>query len=131
MLATTRRWGKWIYPHARGFPPGVGGSDAVDADLRNTSKLKTRNRRGVDIVATKVTAATVPKPGVASSRSAFERELRENETYIIRLFFYGFFLYGGSASELRVLIVVRSRSKCQRQRPDPAKNIRTTVEMSS
>ena len=33
-----------------------------------------RNRRGVDIVATHITAATVPKPGVTSSRPAFEEK---------------------------------------------------------
>jgi len=35
---------------------------------------KTRNRHGVDIIVTNVTAATVPKLGVTSSRVAFEEK---------------------------------------------------------
>jgi len=39
---------------------------------RDQRERETRNRRGVDVVATKVTAPTVPKPGVTSSRLPFE-----------------------------------------------------------
>ena len=37
-------------------------------------KRETKNRRGVDVVATNATAATVPKPGVTSSRPAFKEK---------------------------------------------------------
>ena len=40
---------------------------------------QSRNRRGVDIRLPNVTAATVPKPGVTSSRPAFEEKERERE----------------------------------------------------
>ena len=45
---------------------------------RPEEQRETMNRRGVDIVATNVTAATVPKPGVTISLSAFE-EKRQTE----------------------------------------------------
>ena len=42
---------------------------------RETRRYReTINRRGVDSVATNVTAATVSKPGVTSSRPAFEEK---------------------------------------------------------
>ena len=40
-------------------------------------RKRERTRRGVDIVATDVTATTVPKPGETSSRPTFEKKKGE------------------------------------------------------
>jgi len=45
------------------------------------TKRETRNRSGGDVVATHITAATVPKPDVTSSRPAFE-EKRGKEIFV-------------------------------------------------
>ena len=46
-------------------------------ERQKNGQTETRNRRGVDVDARNFTAATVPKPGVTSSRLAFEEKREE------------------------------------------------------
>ena len=49
---------------------------------RMNDRERPRYRRGVDVVATNVTAATVPKPGDSSSRPVLEEKIRKERELI-------------------------------------------------